>query len=263
MSDPNLDRASDLDPVTVSVISNRVDAIVREMSNTLLRSARSTVIASARDFSCTLVTADNRLSAATDGIPVHVFGSDIQTQSMCDLHEDLAEGDAFLHNDPYLGNTHAADQTILIPVFVDGEHLFTACAKAHQADIGNSIPSTYHAAARDIYEEGALVFPCVRVQQNYDMIDDVIRLCRGADPRSGSMVWRFFRHPRLGPNRRTSAQGALRQIRCCHDQSVRGTLARLFRVPHRSSHSQVAKGACDRLGCARPDPTAVARWDPD
>ena len=178
MSDPNLDRASDLDPVTVSVISNRVDAIVREMSNTLLRSARSTVIVSARDFSCTLVTADNRLLTATDGIPVHVFGSDIQTQSMCDLHEDLAEGDAFLHNDPYLGNTHAADQTILIPVFVDGEHLFTACAKAHQADIGNSIPSTYHAAARDIYEEGALVFPCVRVQQNYDMIDDVIRLCR-------------------------------------------------------------------------------------
>ena len=178
MNDTSLNQADGLDPVTVSVISNRVDAIVREMSNTLLRSARSTVIASARDFSCTIVTADNRLLTATDGIPVHVFGSDIQTQSMCDLHDDLAEGDAFLHNDPYLGNTHAADQTILIPVFVDGEHLFTACAKAHQADIGNSIPSTYHATARDVYEEGALIFPCVRVQRNCEMIDDVIRLCR-------------------------------------------------------------------------------------
>ena len=168
----------DLDPVTVSVVANRVDAIVREMSNTLLRSGRSTVIASARDFSCTIVTGDNRLLSATDGIPVHVFGSDIQTQSMCDLHGDLAEGDAFLHNDPYLGNTHAADLTVLIPVFVDGEHLFTTCAKAHQADIGNSVPSTYHAAARDVYEEGALIFPCVRVQRDFEMIDDIIRICR-------------------------------------------------------------------------------------
>ena len=168
----------DLDPLTVSVIANRVDAIVREMSNTLLKSGRSTVIASARDFSCTIVTADNRLLTATDGIPVHVFGSDIQTRSMCDIHDDIAEGDAFLHNDPYLGNTHAADLTVLIPVFVDGEHLFTTCAKAHQADIGNSVPSTYHASARDVYEEGALIFPCVRVQRDYKMIDDIIRMCR-------------------------------------------------------------------------------------
>ena len=166
------------DPLTVSVIANRVDAVVREMSNTLLRSGRSTVIASVRDFSCTIVTADNRLLSATDGIPVHVLGSDIQTRSMCDLHDDLAEGDAFLHNDPYLGNTHAADHTILIPVFVDGEHLFTTCAKSHQADIGNSVPSTYHASAKDVYEEGALIFPCVRVQRDFEMIEDIIRMCR-------------------------------------------------------------------------------------
>jgi N-methylhydantoinase B len=167
-----------LDPVTLSVIANRVDAIVREMSNALLKSARSTVIASARDFSCTVVTGDNRLLSATDGIPVHVFGSDLQTRSMVALHRDLAEGDAYLHNDPYLGNTHAGDQTILVPVFFGGRHVFTACAKAHQADIGNSIPSTYHAAARDVYEEGALVFPCTRIERGYRPIADVIRFCR-------------------------------------------------------------------------------------
>ena len=59
----------------------------------------------------------------------------------------------------YLGNTHAADHTILVPVFCGGDHLFTASAKAHQADIGNSIPTTYHANARDVYEEGSLSFP--------------------------------------------------------------------------------------------------------
>jgi N-methylhydantoinase B len=167
-----------LNSVLISILANRMDGIVREMSNTLLRAARSAVIAAARDFSCALCTADNRLLCAAEGLPVHIFGSHLQTQSMCDLHDDLTEGDAFLHNDAYLGNTHSADLTVLVPVFIDGEHMFTACAKAHQADIGNSIPSTYHAGARDVYEEGAIIFPCVRVQTGYEMQDDIIRMCR-------------------------------------------------------------------------------------
>ena len=167
-----------LDPITVAVLANRFDAIVREMSNTLLRAARSAVIASARDFSCTIATADDRLLSTAESIPVHVLGSDLQTRSMRDLHPDLAPGDAFLHNDPYLGNTHAADHTILVPVFFQGRHVFTACAKAHQADIGNSVPSASNAAARDIYEEGALVFPCLRVERRYRTLDDVIRIGR-------------------------------------------------------------------------------------
>ena len=167
-----------LDPVLLSVLSNRLDGIVREMSNTLLKAARSAVIAVARDFSCAICTADNQLLATAEGLPVHIFGSHLQTRAMTDLHGDLAEGDAFLHNDPYLGNTHPADHAVLVPVFIDGEHLFTACAKGHQADIGNSIPTTYHAAAKDVYEEGSLIFPCVRVQRGYEMVDDVIRMCR-------------------------------------------------------------------------------------
>jgi N-methylhydantoinase B len=57
-----------------------------------------------------------------------------------------------------------ADHTFLVPVFIDGEHLFTTVAKCHMADIGNSIPSSYFAKALDAYEEGALVFPGVRVR---------------------------------------------------------------------------------------------------
>ena len=166
------------DPVLTAVLANRFDGIVREMSNTLLRAARSTVIAAAKDFSCAILTADDQLVTAADGLPVHIFGASLQTRSMRDLHDDIAEGDAYLHNDPYLGNSHAADHALLAPVFIDGEHRFTVCAKAHQADIGNSVPTTYHAFARDIYEEGALIFPCVRVQRGYETDDDIVRMCR-------------------------------------------------------------------------------------
>jgi N-methylhydantoinase B len=168
----------EFDPVKLSVLANAFDGIVREMTSGLLRSARSSVINTARDFSCAVLTADNQLLAAAEGVPVHVFGAGPLGEDMVELHDDIREGDAFLHNDPYMGNSHAADHVILVPVFIKGRHLFTAVTKAHQADCGNSLPTTFFATARDVYEEGALIFPCVRVQRDYTDIDDIIRMCR-------------------------------------------------------------------------------------
>ncbi len=168
-----------IDPIILSVIANRLDGIVREMTNTLLRAARSAVISSARDFSCCIVTGDNQLLASAEGLPVHIFGAHLQAANMCRYHEgDLREGDAYLDNDPYGGNTHPADHTFLVPVFIDGEHLFTTVAKCHMADIGNSIPSSYFAKALDVYEEGAIVFPGVRIQRDFKNVQDVVRMCR-------------------------------------------------------------------------------------
>ncbi len=67
----------------------------------------------------------------------------------------------------------------MIPVLDDGgTHRYTVLAKAHLADCGNSVPTTYMADARDVYEEGALIFPCVKVQEDYRDRDDVIRMAR-------------------------------------------------------------------------------------
>jgi N-methylhydantoinase B len=157
-------------------MANRLDSISREMANTVVRTARSTTMA-ARDFSCCVLSADHDLLSSPEGMPAHVFGMGPSTRSMAEMHPDFKEGDAFLHNDPYMGNSHAADHQIIIPVFIDGEHLFTACTKAHQVDVGNALPTTYMPMAKDVYEEGALIFPCVRVQENYRDVDDIIRMC--------------------------------------------------------------------------------------
>lgn len=170
--------ATSFDPVLLAVLSNRFENIVREMTNTLLRSGRSAVLNTARDFSCSIITAENELLASAEGLPVHVIGTEFLAEAMTEIHPDFAEGDAFLHNDPYLGNTHPADHAILVPVFHEGEHMFTACAKSHQADCGNALPTTYMPAARDVYEEGALIFPCVQVQRGRRDVEDIIRMCR-------------------------------------------------------------------------------------
>lgn len=167
------------DPFLTAIIANRIDGIIREMTNTMLRAARSAVINSARDFSCSIVTADNKLLASAEGLPIHIFGSDLLTSAMQRFHEgDIREGDCYLHNDPYNGNSHAADHAFLVPVFIDGEHMFTAIAKAHQADIGNALPTTYMSGACDQYAEGALIFPAVRIQRDHKTNGDIVRMCR-------------------------------------------------------------------------------------
>jgi N-methylhydantoinase B len=168
-----------IDAVDLAVFSKRIEGIAGKMQNTLLRTARSGVINTGRDFSCCVLTGDCRLVSVAESLPIHVMaGPDIMARWMKRFHPDLKRGDAFLHNSPYHGCSHAADLSVLVPVIdEEGIHRFTLLAKAHQADIGNSIPTTYHAAARDLYEEGALIFPATKVQSGYQDIPDILRLC--------------------------------------------------------------------------------------
>ena len=179
-ANPAASPAPAADGLRLALLSNRFEGIARKMSNTLMRSSRSGVINIARDFSCCIVTADDHLLAAAESLPIHVLsGPDLMAQAMRTFHPDLKQGDAFLHNSPYHGCSHAADHTILVPVIDDdGQHRYTVVAKAHQADCGNSQPTTYMGMAKDVYEEGALIFPAVKVQQDYRDIDDVLRMCR-------------------------------------------------------------------------------------
>ena len=167
------------DGVRLAILQKRFEAVTRKMANTLLRTARSGVINTARDFSCALVTADCQLLTAADSYPIHVIGgADLMARAMLDMHPDLRPGDAFLHNSPYHGNSHAADHTILVPVFDEAQvHRFTVLAKAHQADCGNALPTTYMGAAQDVYAEGALIFPAVKIQSGYQDNVDLIRMC--------------------------------------------------------------------------------------
>ena len=170
---------TNFDGAQLAVLSNRFAAIVRKMQNTLARSGRSGVLNTARDFSCCILTAGGDILMTAESLPIHVTGGpDLQAASMIEFFPEPRAGDAYLHNSPYHGNTHPADHSLLVPVVdADGVHRFTVLAKAHQADCGNSVPTTYMVSARDVYEEGALIFPAVQVQRDYEDIQDVLRMC--------------------------------------------------------------------------------------
>jgi N-methylhydantoinase B len=169
-----------LNGARLSILNSRFEGVCRKMANTLLRTGRSGVLNRARDFSCCVVNESSELLSAADCLPIHVLsGPDLMVRSMLTFHPELHAGDAFLHNSPYHGCSHPADHTILMPVMDEkGRHRFTVLAKAHQADIGNAAPTTYSAAARDVYEEGALIFPAVKVQDRGRLVEDIIRMCK-------------------------------------------------------------------------------------
>jgi N-methylhydantoinase B len=167
------------DVVSLAVMTNRMEGVVRKMTSTLFRTARSTVLNTARDFSCCVVTANHELLVMGESLPIHVIsGPDLTSRWLEQFHPQPRRGDAFIHNSPYHGNSHAGDHCIVVPVIdEDGRRRATALVKAHMADIGNSEPTTLTATARDVYEEGALIFPCVKIQEDYRDVDDVIRMC--------------------------------------------------------------------------------------
>ncbi len=173
-------KAAGSESVRTAILSSRMDGIAQKMQNTLFRTARSGVLNTAHDFSCVIVTPDCRLLARAESLPIHtLIGPDLMCQTVKRYHPDLRAGDCYLHNCPYEGNSHAADHCLIAPIVdKNGVLRFFALAKAHQADCGNSRPSTYLADVADVYEEGALIFSAVKIQENYRNNEDVVRMCR-------------------------------------------------------------------------------------
>ena len=163
------------DPLLMAVLSRRIEAIIREMSNTVMRASRSAVITNARDMSCGILTYDHRLISVEEAMPIHVSALELTTRPITELFDDVKEGDAFFNNSPYHGVTHHADMTLCVPVFAEGEPLFWVLSRSHHADVGAPEPTTYLPYAATLYQEG-VHFPCVRIQENREDKADIVRI---------------------------------------------------------------------------------------
>ena len=164
-----------IDPYLMSVISSRLEAIIGEMTKTVAKASRSAVIKNARDLSCGVLTYDHRQLSIEEGIPIHISALDLTTRAVTDYFDDVKEGDVYINNCAYTGGTHHADITLIAPVFCDGEPMFWALARAHHADVGAPLPTTYLPRAATVYEEG-LNIPSLRIQENYKDRGDLIRM---------------------------------------------------------------------------------------
>lgn len=165
-----------VEPYLMSVLSSRLYSIGLEMTNTLMRTARSQLMSVCHDLSTAICDRNGKVIALAESIPVHCANMGLTVGPCFDHPEGIKRGDLFLNNSPYHGNTHHADYTFIAPVFCGEELMFFAVTKGHQADIGNTIPSTYVPSAKDMFLEGAIDWPCVKFQKDYQDVPDMIKI---------------------------------------------------------------------------------------
>ncbi|MFE0922679.1 hydantoinase B/oxoprolinase family protein [Streptomyces nigra] len=148
------------DPVTVSVITHRFEAIVQEMGEAMLRTAYSQILNSSRDFSTAITDHQARLVAQAEHVPIHVGSMPWAVRAITDFFGDSIEpGDVYLLNDPYHGGNHLPDLTTFVPVFFEDELCFWSINRSHQSDIGGSTHGAYNPNATEIWQEGLRITP--------------------------------------------------------------------------------------------------------
>src|ERR1043166_7847877 len=153
------------DPILLTVITNRLEGITREMGAGRLRSSRSPILAENKDFVTAIFDRQLRLIAQTAYIPVLVGASPFAVKSISEhFAGDIHEGDVMVLNDPFRGNNHAPDISVLKPVFFDGQLRFWVMTRGHHADIGGGGAGGYNPNAKTIWEE-SLRIPPARLYQ--------------------------------------------------------------------------------------------------
>ena len=151
-------KTNQIDPIRVSVIGNRLDAISKEIGQTMLRTSRSPIFSEARDFVTAVFDKELRLVAQTAYIPVLMGALPFAIRSIAETFAGAVnEGDVFILNDPYRGNNHPPDINIAKPVFFEGKLEFWSICKGHHADVGGGGVAGYNPAARSVWEE------CIRI----------------------------------------------------------------------------------------------------
>ena len=164
-----------IDPVTVAVLQNRLNAIAEEMGEAMLRTAYSQILNSSRDFSIALIDPSCRLVAQADHIPVHVGAMPWATKALTERFPDPSPNDVYLLNDPYRGGSHLPDLTVFVPVFAGSRLMFWSVVRAHHSDIGGATHGAYNPAATEIWHEG-LRLPPMRLTENGVPREDLLEM---------------------------------------------------------------------------------------
>ncbi len=192
---------SGIDSITLEIIRNRLDSIIREMGEITLRTARSSVVYLGRDFSCGILNSRCELLSVGTSVPGHIFPIIAQVQNTLEkFKDDVRPGDIFMGNDPYDGGSHLNDILLFIPVFHDDDIVAYAVSRAHHTDVGGMVPGSLSGNAREIYQEG-LRIPPIRVGQedqfDANIIDFILRNVRVPEESRGDF-WAQLASCRVG-----------------------------------------------------------------
>lgn len=163
--------------IRMQVMWNRLIAVVEEQAQTLLRTAFSPIVRECGDLSAGVFDLQGRMLAqAVTGTPGHV-NSMAESVKHFIRHfplETMAEGDAYMTNDPWMGSGHLNDFVVTTPCFLDGRLVALFSCIAHLTDIGGlgSGPD-----GTDVHMEGIYV-PMMKLADRGVFNDTLVQMVR-------------------------------------------------------------------------------------
>ena len=152
------------DPARFEIVKNALHAAAEEMKIVLAKTAYSPLLKVAGDYSCGIFDTDGNMVAQGPDLPIHLGSMPDAVRAVVAAFPDAADGDVFIHNDPYNGGSHLPDVNVIAPAFHEGRLLGYGCVRAHWPDIGSASPGSY-GAVTEIYGEG-LRLPPIRLYRD-------------------------------------------------------------------------------------------------
>jgi N-methylhydantoinase B len=165
-----------LDPITLEILWRRLISIVDESDAAVARTAFSSLLRDAHDYTCMFT--DSRGRELAQGTLATPGQSGAMALGIKQLVQELPpgsfrDGDVYITNDPWALAGHLNDVCVLSPIFHRGRLVaFTACI-LHHSDIGGRVASDN----REVYEEG-LFIPLVKLYDGGQLNEGVLAMIR-------------------------------------------------------------------------------------
>jgi N-methylhydantoinase B len=168
--------ARKFDPITLEILWRRLISIVDEADSTVARTAFSSLLRDAHDYTCMFTDGKGReLAQGTFATPGQSGAMALGIKNLVNNlpRESYRSGDVFITNDPWALAGHLNDVCVMSPIFYkDRITAFTACV-FHHSDIGGRVSSDNH----EVYEEG-LFIPLVKLYDGGKLNQSVLDMIR-------------------------------------------------------------------------------------
>ena len=164
------------DPITLEILWRRLISIVDEADAAVARTAFSSLLRDAHDYTCMFTDRHGReLAQGTLATPGQSGAMALGIQNLVKKFptDHFNQGDVFITNDPWALAGHLNDICVFSPIFhKDKLVAFTACV-LHHSDIGGRVASDNH----DVFEEG-LFIPLVKLYDKGELNQAVMDMIR-------------------------------------------------------------------------------------
>lgn len=179
-----------IDPITLEVLRNALEAVAQEMGAVLKLTAFSPNIKERMDASTAIFDAQAQLVAQAEHVPVHLGAMMRAMPAILARSGALDPGDVIVVNDPFVGGAHLPDITLVAPVHLGDRLVGYLASRAHHSDVGGMEPGSMPGRSTEIFQEG-LIIPPVRLvrggAEQADVMAMILANVRTPEERRGDL----------------------------------------------------------------------------